>query len=57
MADSRTKIQKNDSIELHKTVHMNIKWEWILKIWLYCDKILLLKTVQMHENKEHNNGN
>ena len=51
------KIQKTYSTELHKNVQMNIKWEWILKFWLLCDRISLVKSVQIHGNRECNNGN
>ena len=41
---------------IHKNVQMHIKWEWILECNLFCDRISLLKNVQMHGNGECNNG-
>ena len=35
---------------------MHIKWEYILKFRLFCDRISLLKSVQMHGNEERNDG-
>ena len=42
---------------IHKNVQMHIKWEWILKSNLICNRIALLKNVHMHGNGECNNGN
>ncbi len=33
------------------------KWEWILKSNLFCDRISLLRSVQMHENRVCSDGN
>ena len=35
---------------------MHIKWEYILKFRSFCDRISLLKSVQMHGNGERNDG-
>ena len=35
---------------------MHIKWEYILKFRSFCDRISLLKSVQMHGNGECNDG-
>ena len=51
--------QKNLKIylsTLHKSVQMHIKWEYILKFRSFCDRISLLKSVQMHGNGERNDG-
>ena len=51
--------QKNLKIylsTLHKSVQMHIKWEYILKFRSFCDRISLLKSVQMHGNGECNDG-
>ena len=59
VVDYRHCNQKNLKIylsTLHKSVQMHIKWECILKFRSFCDRISLLKSVQMHGNGECNDG-
>ena len=57
--DTLIKKMKNEKnpTALHENVQMHIKWEWILKFNLSCDRMSLLKSVQMHRNGEFNDGN
>ena len=48
--------RKKLNISLHKNVQIHIKWEWILKFNLFCDRMSLLKNVQIHGNGECNDG-
>ena len=59
VVDYRHCNQKNLKIylsTLHKSVQMHIKWEYILKFRSFCDRISLLKSVQIHGNGERNDG-
>ena len=59
VVDYRHCNQKNLKIylsTLHKSVQMHIKWEYILKFRSFCDRISLLKSVQMHGNGKCNDG-
>ena len=59
VVDYRHCNQKNLKIylsTLHKSVQMHIKWEYILKFTSFCDRISLLKSVQMHGKGERNDG-